>query len=198
MTTTAGPETGGQAGAGPEPGGQSQQSGADSEPGSHGSSGASRTFSQEHVDRLIKDRLSKYSDYDDLKAKVAELQGANQSELERANSRAEEATASAALATSRADGLLIRSTITAEAARAGAVDPEVVVALLAGDFKVKDDAIEGDVAKAVGKLLDARPYLRGGPRPPPRTGSADAGKHSPSGVPADSPTQRMDNLLRGT
>jgi hypothetical protein len=195
MASTA-PETGGQTGDSPKPGDKSSGAGSESE--GQSSSGAPRTFSQEHVDHLIQQRLARFSDYDELKSKLAELQGANQTELERANAKAEEAAASAAKATSRADALLIRSAITAEAARAGAVDPEVVVALLAGEFKVMDDAVDGDVGKAVNKLLDARPYLRGGNQPPPRTGSADGGKHTPSGHQTDSPNQQMDRLLRGT
>jgi hypothetical protein len=196
--TDAGPGASGQSGGSPEPGGKG--SGDGSEPGSQSGSGATKTYSQEHLDRILADERrrtqTRYGDYDDIKSKLATLEGASQSELEKANSRAQEAVTSAAKAIARADGLLIRSAITAEAARLGAVDPDVVVALLSDSFEVKDDAIIGDVPKAVAKLLEQRPYLkanglmRG-------IGSADGGRHTaPSQQNAETPAQRMNDVLR--
>jgi hypothetical protein len=199
--TDAGPGASGAAtGASPEPGGKS--SGAGSEPGGQGSSGADKTYTQEQLDRFLNEERrrnqTKYGDYDEIKSKLTTLEGASQSELEKANAKAQEAAASAQKATARADGLLIRSAITAEAARAGAIDPDVVVALLVEQFSVKDDAVEGDVTKAVAKLLEQRPYLRSA-NGPARIGSADAGRHTPPGKQAtETPAERMDDVLRGS
>jgi hypothetical protein len=191
-----GPEASGQSGSGSKPG--SESSGSGSKPGSE-SSGT--TFTQERVESFVAEAVrrerAKFADYDEVKQRLADLESAGQSELEKANSRAQEAASSAQKAITRANALLVRSALTAEAARAGAVDPDVVVALLSDQFTVKDDAVEGDVGKAVAKLLEQRPYLRsnGALR---GVGSADAGRHTPPGrQPTETPAQRMDEVLRG-
>jgi hypothetical protein len=94
--------------------------------------------------------------------------------------------------------MLIKTSITAEAARAGAVDPDVVVALLQDDFSVKDDEIVGDVGKAVGKLLDSRPYLRSA-NPMRGVGSVDGGRHTGQRQQQqETPSQKMDDVLRSS
>lgn len=51
-----------------------------------------KTFTQEDVNRIVQNRVAKYADYDDLKAKAAkldEIEEANKSELQKATERAE-------------------------------------------------------------------------------------------------------------
>ena len=188
-------EAGGQPGTGPKPAGEG--SGSGSKPGGEGSG---TTFTQEQVQSFVGEAVrrerAKFGDYDEIKSKLTELTSAGQSELEKANAKAQEAAASAQKAIERANAMLIRTALTAEAARAGAVDPDVVVALLADEFSVKDDELQGDVAKAVAKLLEARPYLRS-TAPMRGVGSADGGRHTGTRQQAaETPAQRMDDVLR--
>ncbi len=126
---------------------------------------APRTFTQEDVDRIIAERLRRATppDYDDLKAKAAEYDKAKEAEkteLEKAQAARERAEAKAKEAEARANATLIRAAIMTEAAAQGAVDPDVVIALLAGDasITVEGDAVKG-AKEAVKALLKDKPYL---------------------------------------
>jgi len=194
--TDAGPEASGQSGGGPKPAGES--SGAGSKPGSEGSG---VTYSQEQVDTFIAEakrrEAARFGDYDEVKRRLAEIEAAGQTELERAQAAAKDSDAKANAAVARANHLAVRSALTSAAARAGVVDPELVVALL-GDGITVDDAgeIAADVDKAVVELLEAKPYLKANGTTPPRFGTVDQGAHGRGSSAPSKPSTEMDDLLR--
>jgi hypothetical protein len=196
--TEAGPtEASGQTGGDPKPGGEG--TGVSSKPGSEGS-GATRTFTQDQVDRFVAEarqrEIARFGDYDSIKSKLTELEQQGQTELERAQAQAKDADTRASEATAQRNRLLVQSAVTSAAARAGALDPDIVVALLSDSITVDDKgAIDGDVAGLVAKLLDDKPFLRANGATP-GVGSADQGAHSPRQTPASTPSQAMDNALR--
>lgn len=142
-----------------------------------------RTFTQADVDKIVQDRLARVkttppADYDDLKAKAAkldEIEAANKSELEKLQDALAAEQTKAATASERAQRALVRAAVVAEAQRAGAVDPDAVLAMLPENAVTigDDDQVTGADA-AVKALLEAKPYLVGKPtRPAP--GSANGG-----------------------
>jgi len=182
-------------GASGQPGvpGASGQPGGSPEPGAR--SGA--TFTQEQVDAFLAEERrrnqQKYGDYDQIKSRLTELEGASQSELEKANAKAQDAARRAEAAVVRANAMQIRTALIGEAARQGAVDPEMVATLLADQLSVdKDGEIVGKPDKLVEKFMESRPYLRANGI---RVGVVDGGKHTAGG---HSPTasEQMDDLLR--
>ena len=194
------PTASGDTGASSTPGSGSTQSGDGSAPGSTQQTGG--TFTQEQVGRLVADERrkteAKYGDYEATKARLAELEAASQTELERAQKTATEADARASAATEQRNRLLARSAVTAEAARAGALDPDVVVALLADSITVDDKGeIAADVKLLVATLLEEKPFLKNGGST--TIGSADGGAHGRAGAAsgsASTPSGGMDELLR--
>jgi len=195
--TDAGPEASGQSGAGSKPG--SESSGASSKPGSEGS--GAQTYTQDQVDAFVAEakrrEAARFSDYDDMRTRLTELEQAGQTELERAQAAAKDSDAKAAAAVARASRLSVRSALTSAAARAGAHDPEIVVALLADGITVNDNGdVEGDVDKAVMALLEDKPYLRANGSPASRFGSVDAGAHGRGGGAPATPAADMNDLLR--
>jgi hypothetical protein len=148
---------------------------------------ASVFMTQEDVDRVVATRLArekaKFSDYADLKAKADQLDALEEqqkTELERAQTAAEEAIAKAAAAEERANSVLVKATVIAEATRQGAVDPETVHALLdQAELTIENgDQVTG-VEAAVTALLEAKPFLAGSRSPGPGDGgtrtTAEAG-----------------------
>jgi hypothetical protein len=177
--------------------GASGKSGESSEPGS-GTTGA--TYSQEQVDRYVAEERrraqSKYGDYDAIKSKLAEIEQAGQTELERAQQATKDAEAGRAAAVTQRNRLVVQSAVVSAAARAGALDPDVVVALLADRLSVTDEGeLEDDVNAAVAKLLEDKPYLKGNGHSP-HMGSADGGVHGRPHVAAGSPAGAMNDLMR--
>jgi hypothetical protein len=146
---------------------------------------ADRTFTQEDVNRIMADQkrklLADQPDLADLRAKAArldEIEEANKSELQRLQDALADAQTKASTAMERAQRALVRAAVVAEAQRAGAVDPDAVLAMLPKDAVTigDDDQVTG-ADEAVKALLDAKPYLVGKPtRPTP--GSADGGQQS--------------------
>lgn len=141
-----------------------------------------KTFSQEDLDRIVGERLARErsnapkvpDDYEDLKAKAArltELEAAGQSDLDKANARAEQAEAKAqqaetkaAEAESRATAAQRRQSVI-EAASAPIkvgeqehrfVDPTVLPMFIPDDVDITDPAA---VSTALAKVLTNRPYL---------------------------------------
>lgn len=189
----AGPEAGGQSGEGPKPGGEG--SGGSPKPGGEGS-GAH--YSQEQVDAFVAEarrrESSRFGDYDQIKTRLAEIEAQGQTELERAQKQAQDADSRATDAIAQRNKLLVRAAVVSAAARAGALDPDVVVALLAESVPIDEAGeIAGDVSKMVADLLEDKPYLKNGT---PGVGSVDQGAHSPRQTPSSTPTQRMDDLFR--
>jgi hypothetical protein len=186
----------------PDPGGQAgaPRPEANPDPGGAGGPGQPSTFTQEQVAHLLAEEkrraAAKFSDYDAVKQRLAEIEQAGQTELEKAQAKLQEAVAARDRAVADRNGLYVRSAITTAAARAGAVDPEVVVALLADRVTVADGAIEGDVNALVVQLLEDRPFLRANPSA--SRGAADGGVHGRTPAAPVTPTSRMDQVLRGS
>jgi hypothetical protein len=148
------------------------------------------------VDRIVQERLArekaKYADYDKFKEdseKLAEIESANQTELQKVQAQAakdkedrEAAERKVQEQQVESQALLRRSQVETAAIKAGAVDPADVHALLsARDFKVKKDDKElavtiGDdgqvtgVEEVVKAFLEEKPNLVGNTPPPPGDG----------------------------
>ena len=123
-----------------------------------------KTFTQADVDRIITRRLSKYSDYDDLKAKVGALEESTKTDLEheiekaRNEARAEVQTG--------ANARLVAAEVRALAAELAFRDPADALAQLSvagklADVPVGDDgSVDGAVVKAeLEALAKSKPYL---------------------------------------
>jgi hypothetical protein len=174
--------------------------GSTADPGSASSPEPQETFTQEQVATLLRSERAKaaarYQDYDQVKQRLADLEAAGQTELEKAQTKAKEAEGRASAAIIERNRLIVRSALVSEAARAGAVDPEIVVALLEPEIKVDAAGqLEGDMKALVTKLLEDRPFLRNGQ---PGHGSADGGAHGRPPAGAATPVDRMNDLIRGT
>jgi hypothetical protein len=165
-----------------------------------GNQSADRTYTQADIDRVVSERLArernKYADYDEMKKRLADMEAAGQTELEKVTKVAAEADAARAKAVAERNELLVTTLLTRAALAAGATDADVVVALLRSQFSV-DEAGElaGDPVKAINELLESKPYLRAGSNGTTTRGSADGGAHGRT-APATKPSQGMDNLLR--
>ncbi len=142
-----------------------------------------KTFTQDDVDRIIAERLSRAkatapADYDEVKKKAAEwdkVQEGQKSELQKAQDKLAEAEQARKAAEDRALAAIRKSAVVAAATKAGAVDPDAVLALLPMDkVTVADDGLVTGVEEAVKVLLEAKPYLVGKPSTP-TPGGADGG-----------------------
>lgn len=160
-----------------------------------------KTFTQDDIDRIVQDRLKRDrqdrpSDEEIAKMKadaerLAAIEAENQSELEKAQTRAETAETAASAATERANQTLRKAAVITASAEAGA-DPEIVHALLAErGFKVKqedntfevtvgDDGQVTGASEAVKALIELKNIV--GTSTPP--GPGDGGVRRP--VPAKS------------
>lgn len=146
-----------------------------------------RTFTQADVDRIVNDRLARAkatppADYEELRAKaakLAELEAAQLTEQQRAEQERDQAKAAAEAAIRRANDTLIRASVIAAAASAGAVDHDAVAALIdRNGIAVTDDGAVTGVTEAVAALLEAKPYLvgkAGTTTPTPTPGAANGG-----------------------
>lgn len=144
---------------------------------------APKTFTQEELDRVVQDRLKrereKYPDYDELKDKAArfdELDAASKTELERAQAAATAEKARADQAETRLREAARRQAIVSEAAKAGAIDPDAVVALIDSNAVTIDDAGQVTGAEtAVKELLEQKTYLVGSSKPQFNPAAANGG-----------------------
>lgn len=150
-----------------------------------------RTFSQADVDRIVKERVARVkaappADYDDLKAaaaRLAEIEEANKSELERAIARAEAAEKDREKILADAKETRLTAAILAEAAKADrkVIDPEAAVQLLdKSTLELDDNGVPTNIADAMDSLLKTRPFLvaqTGGAR-----GDADQGARTVAGI----------------
>jgi hypothetical protein len=140
------------------------------------------TLKQSELDQMIQDRAlretrSKYSDYDELKAKAEKLDAAEserKTEIERATEAAATAQKRAEAAEARELSTRRETAIMVEASKQGA-DTEIVLAVLANseDIMVQDGKVLG-VQAAVTQLLEDKPHLKIGGAPP-RSGAAEFG-----------------------
>lgn len=129
-----------------------------------------KTFTQEELDSVIEARLqrerSKFADYEGLKEKAKafdEAEAAKKSELERAQAEVQKAKDESSAALARANGVLKRAAILAEAANQKAADPDTVAMLLlnAESISVNEDGEVTGAKDAVKKLLKDKPFLAG-------------------------------------
>jgi hypothetical protein len=121
--------------------------------------------------------------------KLAKLEDANKSELEKAQAAIAEANQRAAAAEERIAKALTRAAVSDAAAKAGAIDTDAVFALLPSDAVTIDgDSVKG-VEDAIKSLRESKPYLFGKVKPAP--GSADGGRQS------DKPAQWTRDDLKG-
>lgn len=124
-----------------------------------------RTFTQEQLDRIVQDRLARAkqappADYEDLKAaaaRLAELEEANKTELQKAQDRATQLEKDAAEARELAQRTKVESAIVAEAARRGA-DVDLTLDALRSKVEIGEDGTS-NVADAMDVLLLAKPFL---------------------------------------
>lgn len=115
-------------------------------------SNTERTFSQEDVDRIIRDRLRKFSDYDDLKARAAEADEAAKSDLDKAVDAARKEVRAEVLA--EANARLIQAEARLVATDLGFVAPVLAGKLLDVDSSYLDENGEVD-SKAIKASLEA-------------------------------------------
>jgi len=116
--------------------------------------------------------------------RLAEIEEAGKSELERAQKAAADAETRIKAAEDRANRALMRAAVMAAATKLGAVDPDAVLQLLPSDaIEIDGDTVRG-VDAAVKALLESKPYLVAPKGPPkPAAGSADQGaRGSATGV----------------
>jgi len=143
-----------------------------------------RTFSQEDLDRIVKDRLarqkSQFGDYDDLKAKASkfdEIEEASRSELEKAQKAAADAAAERDKILTEVREARLTAAVLAEVAKTDrkVVDPEAALRLLdRSTLELGEDGVPTNTAEAVDALLEARPFLVGSAGGSAR-GNADQG-----------------------
>jgi hypothetical protein len=175
----------------------------DTDQGQQQQAPAGKSYSQEDVDRVVRDRLAraeaKYADYADLKKRAAEydrLAEASKTEHQREVDQARKQGETEAL--SRVNGRLITAEARALAASKQFRDPTDAVAFLRGNgsldsIKVND---QGDVdTKALEAALDdlakSKAYLLIEEKNPRPAGDAGQGPRTPTGV------QSMNELIHG-
>ncbi len=142
-----------------------------------------KTFTQADLDRIVSERLARAktappADYDDLRKQADELKVLKASQLsdqEKLQQRAETAEKAALAAQQRTNDALRKAAVVAAAQRAGAIDPDAVLAMLPSSaVTVGDDGQVTGVDEAVTELLAAKQYLVGKPSTP-TPGGADGG-----------------------
>jgi len=148
-----------------------------------------KTFTQADVDRIVQERLARVkteppADYEALKAakkELDDLKAKDQTELQAALAKIETLTVERDKVVAERDGaagavkeLQLRNAVVAAAAKAKAVDPDDIWALLPKDaVTIGDDGQVTGAENAVKALLEAKPHLVGKttvPRPDPAQG----------------------------
>jgi hypothetical protein len=144
---------------------------------------APRTFTQEQLDAIVKERVARVkatppADYEELKTaagRLAELEAANQSDIEKAQKRIADLERQASDASARAQENLLRAHVVSEAAKRNVVDPDAAFALLDRSVvEYGEDGSPTNIAQAMEQLLEARQYLVG-PVGGQSRGNADQG-----------------------
>jgi hypothetical protein len=151
---------------------------------------AERTFTQADLNRIAAqartEERAKYGDYDDLKAskaKLDDIEKANQSEADRLRAEAEASKATASKAQSALTEAIIGAEVRVQALQKGAVDADTVLAVInRTGISFADGKVVG-VAEAIDALLESKPFLKaqqrpGAPNPNPGKGEAPVSKLS--------------------
>lgn len=142
-----------------------QPSGDQGQPGNQPQGQPGRTFTQEDVNGFVAEERrkieSRFANHDELAEKARkfdEAQAANQTELEKAQTKAAEHEKIATAAVERANKVARESAIVLEAVKAGATHPQDIAALLGSDAVTvdKDGNVTGAQA-AVEKFKTERP-----------------------------------------
>ena len=153
-------DAGGAGDAGSDAGGEGDggDKGKNKDGGDTGDKGG-RTFTQDELDAIVKDRVKRERKSWEQKIKE-EKEKAAMSEAERLKAEKEEAEKNATAAIERANQRLIRSEVIAQAAKLNIVDPDAALALMnKEDVKVEDDDTVTGVKKSLEALIKAKPYL---------------------------------------
>lgn len=156
---------------------------------------SSKTFTQEQVDDIVKNRLARErertADYDELKAKAAkhdEAEAARMSETERLQKERDDAVAASAEATTKANERLVQAAILAEAAKQGA-NPELLAGVLdKSKLTVGDDGQVTGLDEAVKAAVERFPQIVG----QGTSGSADQGARG--GGPSDITREQLAGM----
>jgi hypothetical protein len=144
-----------------------------------------RTFTQEDVDGIVKDRLNreheKYKDYDDLKTKAqkfTEAEEAQKSELQKATEAKQAAEAQRDAALQKANERMIRAEFISAASGLDVAHPEDAYALAdKADVSITEDGKVVGAAEAVKALVDGgRLPLKTKPKAPGLNGGAGGGR----------------------
>jgi hypothetical protein len=162
----------GEGGEGGSGSGSGSGSGGGSGSGSGGQGSSDKTFTQAELDRIVQERVAraegKFKDYDELKAAKAQLdkiQEGQQSELEKANKRAEAAETKAQEQAALSQTRLRQAAIMAAGSSQNALKPEHLYRLMeTSDLEkvtVGDDGQVTGAEDAVKAFLEANPeYVR--------------------------------------
>lgn len=120
---------------------------------------AGRTYSQADFDRILQGRLSKFSDYDQIKSELDDLKASNASDSEKAVQAAKNE--GRAEAFTQLSQRLIQAEARAVAASAGFHDPQDAYRFIDSDDLVSKDGEVDSAAleSAITKLAEDKPHL---------------------------------------
>lgn len=135
-------------------------------------------LTQDQLDRIIGQRISKveerYQDYDDIKARLQEIEDAEKTEAERLGERLAQLQAERDRIAQRMTDTAIKSAVVSAASKAGFVDPSDAYALVdMADITIDDDGQVTGAEEAVTLLKEQKPHLCKRAAPQVRTPNPD-------------------------
>lgn len=128
--------------------------------------------------------------------KLAEIERAKLSDLEKAQQDKADAEARAAAAEARNQALVAKSALTAAASEAKLVDPSLVHELLAAKVEFDEDGEPTNVSDLIAALVEAHPTLVQTDAQGGQGAGGAPGAAAPSGKPAQQEQSREDFLAR--
>lgn len=128
------------------------------------------------VSELRKEAAKYRTQVRDMEARLKEYEQAQLTEQERIAAERDELRAQLEQATTRSRRLALEGAVITAATRAGIIDPDVAVALVAGQVSYDDDGNPVGVNEAVTELVKARPYLAGSTKTVPGAPAANPAK----------------------
>ena len=139
-----------------------------------------RVFTQEELDRILKERIErerrKYADYDELKAKLTEIEESQKTEEEKLRERLAELEQQAQTAQMELQEKALRLAIAAEASKVG-LDPEAAYRLAdLSKVEIDDDGQVVGASDVVQEVAENYPGLL--KQPTPRTSPANPARSS--------------------